>query len=66
MPLFAHHAEGILEIEVFGKDIMPGTAFEHVVAGVIALAVAFFLLYGIWASVRDLYRWARRLATART
>jgi hypothetical protein len=59
MSLFAHHAHGILEIEVFGHDIAPDGMVEHVVAAVVAASVLFFLAYGVYACARDLRRWMR-------
>jgi hypothetical protein len=63
MPLFAHHADAFLEIEVMGRKFPDGMT-EHALAfGVAALALA-LLAYGAFAAVRDLRRWRRKLTAA--
>jgi hypothetical protein len=63
LPLFAHHTRGFLEIEIMGREFPTGPE-EHALAfGLTAVAVV-LMLYGVYALVRDVWRWARRGKTA--
>jgi hypothetical protein len=59
MPLFGHHMNGYLEVEIMGHPFPTG-AMEHALAlGGTALSLV-LMLYGLYALVRDLVRWRRR------
>jgi hypothetical protein len=59
MPLFGHHTQGYLEVEIMGHPFPDGPT-EHALAfGGTALSLV-LMLYGLFAIVRDLVRWRRR------
>jgi hypothetical protein len=65
MPLFGHHTQGYLEVEIMGHPFPDGPT-EHALAfGGTALALV-LMLYGLYALVRDLFRWRRRRAAKST
>ena len=58
MPLFGHHTEGYLEVEILGHPFPDGPT-EHALAfGGTALGLV-LMLYGLYAAVRDFVRWRR-------
>jgi hypothetical protein len=59
MPLFGHHTEGYLEIEIMGHPFPDGPT-EHVLALVLLLAGVLLMGYGLYAALRDFRRWRRR------
>ena len=60
-PLFGHHTQGYLEVEIMGRPFPDGPT-EHALAfGGTALAAA-LMLYGLYAAVRDVLRWRHRRA----
>jgi hypothetical protein len=61
MPLFAHHTQGYFEVEIMGQPFPDGPT-EHALAfGGTALALV-LMLYGLYALVRDCWRWRQRRA----
>jgi hypothetical protein len=65
MTLFAHHARGIIDLEVMGYDLTPDGMTEHVIAFAIAAVLLALLSYGAYAAVRDFLGWRRRRVAAR-
>jgi hypothetical protein len=64
MPLFGHHTQGFLEVEIMGHPFPDGPT-EHTLAfGVSAVALV-LMLYGLYALVRDVFRWRRRRTSKR-
>lgn len=61
MILFGHHAHGFLEIEIMGHPF-PDGPMEHTLAAAIACVALLLMLYGLYASVRDVRRWRRARA----
>jgi hypothetical protein len=63
-PLFAHHTEGYFEVEIMGRPFPTGPQ-EHALAfGGTALALV-LMGYGLYAIVRDVWRWRRGRMVAR-
>jgi hypothetical protein len=63
MALLAHHTDGFLQIEIMGQPFPTGPMEHGIAFGVTGIAVV-FILYGMYAGVRDLRRWLRRSAKA--
>lgn len=60
--LFAHHAKSWLGLDIEVNDQpFPGGMLDHV----LVLVALVLMLYGAFAVVRDLLRWARRPAVTR-
>lgn len=53
--MFAHH----IGVEILGREYSPETPMQHVVVGVVSLAVLALIVYGAYAAVRDIRRWLR-------
>ncbi len=62
--LFAHHAEAFFKVEINGRDYPDGMT-EHVIFAGVMIAVLGLMSYGLYASVRDFYRWKRGPAIAK-
>ena len=62
MFLWAHHTKTYLGIEI---DINGHEFPDGMVDHVLAFAAFLVMLYGLYALVRDLWRWRRRRAEAR-
>lgn len=58
--LFAHHAEAMFNVEVFGRDYPGDGMTEHVIFTAVAIAVLALMSYGTYAGIRDYLRWRRR------
>jgi hypothetical protein len=56
MTLFAHHAEGFLQVEIMGQPFPDGPT-EHAIAFGLAVVAISLMVYGAYAAVRDLLRW---------
>lgn len=59
LSLFAHHAEAIFKVEIYGRDYPDGMT-EHAIFAAIAVSVLVLMSYGIFAGTRDFFRWRRR------
>jgi len=58
--LLAHHTKAFLDIEILGHDLTPDGPTEHAIAFALTALALSLMLYGAYASVRDLLRWRRR------
>lgn len=58
--LFAHHAEAMFNVEVFGRDFPGDGMTEHAIFAGVAIAVLALMGYGTYAGIRDYFRWKRR------
>ncbi|HEY1189963.1 MAG TPA: hypothetical protein VGE74_20100 [Gemmata sp.] len=56
--LLAHHAEAFFKVEINGRDYPDGMT-EHAIFFAIGTAVLLLMSYGIYAGVRDVFRWRR-------
>jgi hypothetical protein len=61
LPLFGHHMEGYLQVEVMGREFPDGPT-EHVVALAVTVLGLGLMLYGLYSLVRDVLRWRQRRA----
>jgi len=61
MPLFGHHADAYLQIEINGRSFPDGMT-EHAFAAAVAVVAFGLMAYGAFSAVRDLLRRRARLA----
>jgi hypothetical protein len=59
MPLFGHHTEGFLQIEIMGQPFPTGP-MEHAIAFGVSGIVVLLVVYGGFAAARDFLRWRQR------
>jgi hypothetical protein len=64
MIVFGHHTHGFLEVEIMGHPFPDGPTEHALAAGLLGVALA-LMCYGVYAGVRDFWRWRQRRLAAR-
>ncbi len=62
-PLFGHHTGGYFEVEIMGRPFPTGPE-EHAIAFGFTAVAAVLMLYGLYAIIRDIWRWTARRRAA--
>lgn len=60
LSLFAHHAEAMFNVEVFGRDFPGDGMTEHAIFAAVAITMIVLMSYGTYAGVRDYLSWKRK------
>jgi hydrogenase/urease accessory protein HupE len=62
MVVFGHHADGLFQVEIMGREF-PNGMTEHALAFAASALVLALIVYGAVAVLRDARRWLSRRQT---